>query len=153
MKSGHFSRVDPRVTRALFLSIEETRKSKHLDAFTTWMEATHWSGVVYGEQPGEYVSRIRPSVIDVEIGSCQEDWGNPLAADVMASALLELSHYDDATPVSLLCLGGVHFEPGLRNMAQASAWRCHISCLTIGSCPRDMKTLQGFHRYWRVENR
>jgi D-tyrosyl-tRNA(Tyr) deacylase len=118
MKSGHFSRVDPRVTRALFLSIEETRKSKHLDAFTTWMEATHWSGVVYGEQPGEYVSRIRPSVIDVEIGSCQEDWGNPLAADVMASALLELSHYDDATPVSLLCLGGVHFEPGFTNLVK-----------------------------------
>jgi D-tyrosyl-tRNA(Tyr) deacylase len=116
MKSGHFSRVDPRITRALFLSIEETRKSKHLDAFTTWMEATHWSGVVYGEQPGEYVSRIRPSVIDVEIGSCQEDWGNPLAADVMASALLELSHYDDATPVSLLCLGGIHFEPGFTNL-------------------------------------
>jgi D-tyrosyl-tRNA(Tyr) deacylase len=116
MKSGHFSGVDPRVTRALFLSIEETRKSKHLDAFTTWMEATHWSGVVYGEQPGEYVSRIRPSVIDVEIGSCQEDWSNPVAADVMASALLELSHYDDATPVSLLCLGGVHFEAGFTNL-------------------------------------
>jgi len=118
MKSGHFSRVDPSITRALFLSIEETRKSKHLDAFTTWMEATHWSGVVYGEQPGEYVSRIRPSVIDVEIGSCQDDWSNPAAADVIASALLELSRHRDATPLSLLCLGGVHFEAGFTNLVK-----------------------------------
>jgi len=118
MRSGHFSCVDPGITRALFLSIEETRKSKRLDAFTTWMEATHWSGVVYGEQPGEYVSRIRPSVIDVEIGSCQEDWSNPVAADVMANALLDLARYDDAKPLSLLCLGGVHFEAGFTNLVK-----------------------------------
>jgi D-tyrosyl-tRNA(Tyr) deacylase len=118
MKSGHFSRVDPVVTRALFLSIEETRKSKGLDTFATWMEATHWSGVVYGAQPGESVSRIRPSVIDVEIGSCAEDWANPLAADVMASALLDLSRYDSATPLSLFCMGGIHFEPGFTSLVK-----------------------------------
>jgi D-tyrosyl-tRNA(Tyr) deacylase len=117
MKSGHFSRVDPQITRALFLSIEATRKSKGLDAFATWMEATHWSGVVYGAQPGEYVSTIRPSVIDVEIGSCDEDWANPLAADVMASALLDVSRHQSATPpLSLFCMGGIHFEPGFTQL-------------------------------------
>ncbi len=113
MDSGCFSPVDPALTRALFLCVEAERQRAGLDAYATWMEATHWSGPLYRGQPGRLLSELRPSVIDLEIGSTPEAWSDPAAADVLARALVALcaSGWGEAA-VSLLCVGGVHFEPG-----------------------------------------
>ena len=111
MKSGTFSPVDPRVARGLYLAIESERVRAGLDSFCTWMEATHWSGVIYGEQSGETVARIEPSVIDVEIGSRPEDWSDPRAVAVLAAALLRPFETWNIPVKSIFCIGGVHFEP------------------------------------------
>lgn len=111
MKSGCFSTVDPRVARGLYLAIESARVQAGLDTFTTWMEATHWSGVIYGEQPGSHVELIKPSVIDVEIGSRPEDWSNQAAVDVMAHALPRMLDSWETPVKSVFCIGGIHFEP------------------------------------------
>lgn len=110
MKAGVFSPIDPRLTRGLYLAVESERRHAGLDSFSTWMEATHWSGVIYGEQPGETVSKILPSVIDLEIGSRPEDWSNPIATKVLARAITKIFDTWDVPVRSLFCLGGIHFE-------------------------------------------
>jgi D-tyrosyl-tRNA(Tyr) deacylase len=120
MKAGVFSLVDPRVARGLYLAVESERVRAGLDAFSTWMEATHWSGVIYGKQPGKSVAKILPSVIDLEIESRPEDWSNPDAADVLARALTRLFDTWDIPARAVLCLGGIHFEPAFTQMARDS---------------------------------
>jgi D-tyrosyl-tRNA(Tyr) deacylase len=123
MKSGVFSSVDPRITRGLYLAVESERVRAGLDSFSTWMEATHWSGVIYGKQPGESVGKIIPSVIDLEIGSRTEDWSNPAAAKVLARALTRICDTWDLPVRSLFCLGGIHFESGFTQLIRDGGQR------------------------------
>lgn len=116
MASGAFSPVDPAICRGLFLAIEKQRQLASLDAFSTWMEATHWSGVLYSEQSGTALQAIMPSVIDLEIGSSDEDWSNPIAAKVLAKAIFELHCPPSPTSLSLLGIGGTHFESGFTQL-------------------------------------
>lgn len=140
MASGHFSRVDPAICRKLFLAVEATRQEAGLDTFSTWMEATHWSGARHADQhddpphddaPIASIDDLSASVIDLEIGSCPEDWGNPTAAAVLARALFRLAdpvagdgnHAGAAAVVDeasnllpVLCIGGTHFEPGFTQL-------------------------------------
>lgn len=120
MKAGAFSPVDPRVTRGLYLAVESERRHAGLESFSTWMEATHWSGVIYGEQPGETVNKILPSVIDLEIGSRPEDWSDAIATEVLARALTKIFDIWDVPVRSLFCLGGIHFEPAFTQMVRDS---------------------------------
>ncbi|WP_431824923.1 D-aminoacyl-tRNA deacylase [Burkholderia sp. F1] len=119
MASGAFSAVDPGFTRALFRAVERERRQGGLDAFSTWMEATHWSGTLFGSQPGELVRAIAPPVIDLEIGSTPDAWSNRLAAHVLARAVVALCD-EPVTPraeaISLLCVGGIHFEPAFTQL-------------------------------------
>ena len=110
MASGVFSSVNPRIFRSLLLAIEDERQNLGLEAFQTFAEATHWSGVQYGYD-GSSVSDLRPAVVDVEIGSTKEDWTNPIAACVLARSLPRVFERVQDRVVSLLCMGGKHFEP------------------------------------------
>ncbi len=112
MTSGTFSPVDPDVTRSLFLAVESERVRAGLEYFSTWMEATHWSGPLYRDQLGSMLTLVNSSVIDLEIGSSAVDWSNPLAADVLARATLHAFDAPQETAISLLCIGGTHFETG-----------------------------------------
>jgi D-tyrosyl-tRNA(Tyr) deacylase len=150
MKSGCFSPVDPRVVRGLYLAIESARVEAGLDTFTTWMEATHWSGVIYGEQPGSHVELIKPSVIDVEIGSRPEDWSNQAAVDVMAHAL---PHMLDSweTPVnSVFCIGGMHFEPSFTDPVREYGAKHGIAISHI--LPNHWLVSEGYDRPERFED-
>jgi len=118
MQSGVFSPINPKITYQLYKEVELERKRLNLDAFTTWMEATHWSGVVFGEQPGQYVGKIKPSVLDLEIGSSVEDWSNPVAAQVIANAVFKVFNETNAAVFPILFIGGVHFEPSLTDMVR-----------------------------------
>ena len=108
--TGTFSRVDPSITRSLLLVLENERIAAGLDAFQTFVEATHWSGVKYG-YAGTRLADLKPSAIDIEIGSSPADWTNPLAARVLARALLRTFERAEEPVQSFLCMGGVHFEP------------------------------------------
>ncbi|WP_176045618.1 D-aminoacyl-tRNA deacylase [Burkholderia sp. BCC1644] len=116
MESGTFSPVDPAITRSLFLTVEHERQKACLDSYSTWMEATHWSGPLYGAQSGSFVSMVRPSVIDLEIGSTANAWACPDAANVIARALLTVGERIVEPAISLLCIGGTHFEPGFTQL-------------------------------------
>lgn len=116
MESGTFSPVDPAIARSLFLTVEHERRQAGLDSYSTWMEATHWSGPLYGAQPGSLVSAVTPSVIDLEIGSTEDAWTCPDAVDVLARALLTVGKRIVQPAISLLCIGGVHFEPGFTQL-------------------------------------
>ncbi|CUK10539.1 D-aminoacyl-tRNA deacylase [Shimia thalassica] len=111
MGSGSFSPVDPALVRSLLLAIEDKRQSVGLGDFHTLIEATHWSGVQYGSS-GKEVLDIAASVVDIEIGSYPDDWANPIAAKVLARALPHVFDRANQPLRSLLCFGGVHFEPG-----------------------------------------
>nr|WP_217447189.1 D-aminoacyl-tRNA deacylase [Burkholderia pyrrocinia] len=116
MESGTFSPVDPAITRGLFLTVEHQRRKAGLDSYSTWMEATHWSGPLYGAQPGSLVSAVTPSVIDLEIGSTADAWACPDAVDVLARALLTVGEHVVQPAISLLCIGGAHFESGFTQL-------------------------------------
>lgn len=112
--TGTFSPIDPRVTRGLLLAIEDERIASGLHDFQTYLEATHWSGVKVGDS-GARLADLRPSTIDIEIGSSPADWTNPHAARVLARALLRTFDHIEEPVQSVLCVGGVHFEPGFTN--------------------------------------
>ncbi|MCK1544278.1 D-aminoacyl-tRNA deacylase [Bradyrhizobium sp. 179] len=114
LATGTFSPVDPRITRGLLLAIEDERILSGLPGFQTYLEATHWSGVKAGYS-GTRLADLRPSTIDIEIGSSPADWTNPLAAQVLARALLRTFDRMEEPVQSVLCIGGVHFELGFTN--------------------------------------
>lgn len=116
METGAFSPVDPAVTRALFLAVEAQRQKAALGQFSTWMEATHWSGPMYGAESGKLLSLVKPSVIDLEIGSSPRAWSYPAAAEVLARALLTAFVAPDKPKLSLLGIGGTHFEAGFTQL-------------------------------------
>ncbi|WFU31413.1 D-aminoacyl-tRNA deacylase [Bradyrhizobium brasilense] len=110
LATGTFSRVDPRITRGLLLAIEDERIGSDLHAFQAYLEATHWSGVKVGDA-GIRLADLRPSAIDIEIGSSPADWANPIAARVLARALVRTFDRMEEPVQSVLCMGGIHFEP------------------------------------------
>lgn len=110
LATGTFSPVDPRITRGLLLAIEGERIASGLDVFQTYLEATHWSGVKVG-YAGSRLADLRPSTIDIEIGSSPTDWTNARAARVVARSLLHTFDRMDEPVQSVLCIGGIHFEP------------------------------------------
>ena len=116
--SGQFGPVDPHALRGTLFALEEARAAVGLDRFTTWTEASHWSGIRFGQAP-EQMHEIPVPVLDIEIGSEPTSWADPRAAEVVARALPRIFRNDDAAGelVTLLCLGGPHFEPSFRDAA------------------------------------
>jgi D-tyrosyl-tRNA(Tyr) deacylase len=106
--SGTFGPSAPALSTNLARLLEKHRIDLGLEDFSVTSEATHWSGVVYGGNV-EWIHGSPVPFIDVEIGSTRESYLNPIAAEVIAKALLEL--YEDVQdyPVVLYC-GGMHFE-------------------------------------------
>lgn len=108
--SGYFGAAHPNYTRALLLCLEEERQRLGLDRFTTTTEATHWSGAFHASPP-ELITEYAVPLVDVEIGSEPASWSDEGAAEVIARALPRIfERAGDRQPLSLLCVGGVHFE-------------------------------------------
>lgn len=123
--SGEYGPADPALTTATLRALERARAGAGLERFRTVSEATHWSGVVYGHAPA-LLTRYRVPLLDVEIGSTPACWGDPEAAEVLARALPRVFDEAAAAPArgaSLLFVGGLHFEPSIRDAAVGSAAR------------------------------
>lgn len=108
--SGVFGAAHPQCTRNLLRALEHHRRAQGLDDWTVTTEATHWSGIPHGGTP-EMLARYPVPLVDVEIGSAPEDWANPRAVAALASALVHVFDAEEPVLRSLLCVGGVHFEP------------------------------------------
>lgn len=78
-------------------------------------EATHYSGIPYGCVP-KNITRWDVPQADIEIGSSASAWGNPLAVKVLAKSLGHVFDVPQKQPISALFVGGIHFEPTLRNL-------------------------------------
>src|SRR5262249_2963048 len=60
-------------------------------------------------------------LVDIEIGSSPASWSDPVAAEVVARSLFDaFLPSAEIAPKSLLCIGGVHFEPSFCAAALAN---------------------------------
>ncbi len=124
--SGEYGAADPALTTAMLRAIERTRAEAGLERYRTVSEATHWSGVVHGHAP-ELLTRYPVPLLDVEIGSGPACWGDPEAARVLALALPRVFDEEPPRGGSVLFVGGVHFEPSIRDAVVGDARRDDVA--------------------------
>ena len=84
-------------------------------------EATHWSGVTETNSDASLLLEFPVPMMDIEIGSELESWNDPRAVEALANALLHVFDEEETVVQNLLCVGGVHFEPGFAEAVHA-AW-------------------------------
>lgn len=124
--SGIFGPADAALTTATLRAIERTRAEAGLDEYRTVTEATHWSGIVQGHAP-ELLAHYPVPVLDVEIGSTPESWADPRAVEVLARALPRVFDEVDRSRTSVLFVGGIHFEPSIRDALLGGACRSDLA--------------------------
>jgi D-tyrosyl-tRNA(Tyr) deacylase len=115
VETGCFGPANPVYMHNLLLSLENNRTNAQLADFTVTTEATHWSGVIYGGGTPDMIPQFPVPIVDIEIGSTSESWSNETAAKVIAQSLTGIFTVNEKSFKSLLCAGGVHFEPSFAN--------------------------------------
>lgn len=118
--SATFGAADPGLTLGVLRALERSRAGAGLDHYRTVTEATHWSGVPYGHPPALLAEYPVP-LLDVEIGSSPASWADPAAVETLARALPRVFDAAEGPRASLLCLGGIHFEPAFRDAVLGEA--------------------------------
>ena len=118
--SGAFGAAHPALTMGVLRALERSRREAGLDHYRTVTEATHWSGVPYGHPPALLAEYPVP-LLDVEIGSSPASWADPAAVEALARALPRVFDEAEGPHASLLCLGGIHFEPAFRDAVLGEA--------------------------------
>ncbi len=108
--SGAYGAAHPQHTRNLLRALEANRISRGLDEWVVTTEATHWSGIPHGGTP-DAITRYPVPLVDVELGSGPEDWAHPGAVASLAASLVQVFEANEPALRSLLCVGGIHFEP------------------------------------------
>jgi len=106
--TGKFAPSNPLYTKNLAVALEKWRVNLDLADFTTYTEATHWSGAIHGSDTALLEGYPVP-MLDIEIGSEQETLENPIAQEAIARALTEVFQ-SEVRPRSILALGGIHFD-------------------------------------------
>lgn len=112
VESGNFGRANPKYMHNILISLERNRIENNLNDYTVTSEATHWSGMMYGESGPDMIIKYPVPIMDIEIGSDKESWKNPLAVKVLAKSLTEIFTSDGLELKNILCAGGKHFESG-----------------------------------------
>lgn len=111
VETGYFGNADPVYIHNLLLSLEKNRIAAGLEDFRITTEGTHWSGIVNNGGTPDMILQFSVPLVDIEIGSTQSSWSNPLASKVIAHALIDFFNGTGKKLKNLLCVGGVHFEP------------------------------------------
>lgn len=108
--SGAYGAAHPQHTRNLLRALEANRTARGLDDWTVSSEATHWSGIPHGGTP-DAIMRYPVPLVDVELGSGPDEWAHPGAVAALAASLEQVFDAHEGALRSLLCVGGIHFEP------------------------------------------
>ena len=108
--TGNFGPASPRYMHNLLVWLEKNRLREGLEAFSVTTEATHWSGIMYGDAAPELIPVYKVPIMDIEIGSTEESWGDENAAKVLSASLLRIFDDDGLTLKNILCAGGTHFD-------------------------------------------
>jgi len=111
--SGTFPPADALLARALLAALNQSRIDAGLTDWSVLPEATHFSGISYGITP-RLLLDYRVPLMDVEIGSEPASWGDTHAAAAMAGALVRVFDHVRSDAMSVLYVGGMHFEPSLQ---------------------------------------
>ncbi len=112
VETGNFGNANPLFMHNLLTALEKNRIEENLEDFFVTTEATHWSGIVYGDSSPEMIREYEVPIMDIEIGSSEASWNNENAAKALAKSLLEIFNNDGRTLKNILCAGGTHFERG-----------------------------------------
>lgn len=112
VETGNFGKASPRFMHNILIALEKYRKMENLDDFFVTTEATHWSGIVYGDIGPEAILEYEIPIMDIEIGSSEDSWSNENAVRALAMSLLEIFSDDNLQLKNILCAGGTHFERG-----------------------------------------
>src|SRR5690606_7167394 len=108
--SGNFGKANPQYMHNLLISLEKHRLDEGLDDFSVTTEATHWSGIMYGDSGPEMIIQYPVPIMDIEIGSSSQSWSNEKAARILGKSLLEIFKSDGLELKNVLCAGGTHFD-------------------------------------------
>lgn len=121
VNKGIFGAINPLYMRNLLVALEDNRKKAGLDDFQVVTEATHWSGSIADENNIGLLNKYPVPMVDIEVGSFEDDWQNLDACQVLSDSLFQVFDSDDKKIHNILCVGGIHFDP---NFAQAvfSEW-------------------------------
>ena len=112
VETGNFGRANPSLMHNLLVALESNRKKEGLNDFFVTTEATHWSGIVYGDIGPEAILEYKVPIMDIEIGSSQDSWSNENAVIALAMSLVEIFNTENRQLKNILCAGGTHFERG-----------------------------------------
>ncbi|MGM0396820.1 MAG: D-aminoacyl-tRNA deacylase [Bacillota bacterium] len=112
VETGSFGKANPEFMHNLLVALERNRREEGLEDFFVTTEATHWSGIVYGDSTPEMIMEYSVPIMDIEIGSSEDSWNNEGAAKALAKSLLEIFNSDGLVLKNVLCAGGTHFERG-----------------------------------------
>ena len=110
--SGNFGPANPQYMHNILVALEKNRIDANLEDFSVTTEATHWSGMMYGDSSPEMILKYPVPIMDIEIGSSEESWKDPDAVKVLAKSLTEIFKEDGLELKNILCAGGKHFESG-----------------------------------------
>ena len=110
--SGSFGPANPQYMHNILVALEKNRLDADLEDFSVTTEATHWSGMMYGDSSPELITKYPVPIMDIEIGSSEQSWKDPKAVKVLAKSLTEIFKEDGLELKNILCAGGKHFERG-----------------------------------------
>jgi D-tyrosyl-tRNA(Tyr) deacylase len=110
--SGNFGLANPQYMHNVLIALEKNRLDADLEGFTVTTEATHWSGMMFGDSTPEMIIKYPVPIMDIEIGSSEESWKNPEAIKILAKSITEIFKADKLELKNILCAGGKHFESG-----------------------------------------
>ena len=119
--TGKFAPSNPVYTKNLAVALEKWRANLGLEDFTTYTEATHWSGAIHGSDTG-LLEQFPVPMLDIEIGSEQETLQNPVAQEAIARALTEV-FASEKRPKAILALGGIHFDRDIFKFPEGCSFR------------------------------
>jgi D-tyrosyl-tRNA(Tyr) deacylase len=106
--AGIYAPTTPSLFSAYVRAIERERLRGKLVDYRTVIEATHWSGVVYGGRP-EQIRDLPLPIYDMEVGSSPASWSDPAACAALARVCVIGPEPTTQSPAVLYC-GGIHFE-------------------------------------------
>jgi D-tyrosyl-tRNA(Tyr) deacylase len=106
--AGIYAPTIPSLFSGYIRALERERVRGGLDIYRTLVEATHWSGIVYGGSAKQILDFPLP-IYDMEIGSSPACWSDPEACAALARTCVIGPEQSADCPVILFC-GGIHFE-------------------------------------------
>lgn len=112
--SGVYGPAKPVYMRNLLLAMNRNKEALGLSEYQVVTEATHWSGVHHEGGDPSLLLEYPVAMMDIEVGSDMDSWNNLSACRALARSLTQIFEGDGRKIHSLLCVGGIHFDPNFK---------------------------------------